>query len=79
MKALAYLAPDKGPLKCWLKKIGRAEDNKCPCQDNSAQNAAHILQCKEVGDGKGRERGETEEDKEWCEAVYAMLRKNVDN
>ena len=76
LKALVYLETDKGPLKHWLHKIGRAEDNECPCH-KAAQNSAHILRCEEIGDGKGRKREEAEEDEEWCEAVYEMLQRNV--
>ena len=75
LKGLTYLITDKGPMKGWLHKIGRAEGDKCVCSIH--QNAAHILQCKEVGDGKGRSLEEAEADEGWCEAVYEMLIKNI--
>ena len=67
---------DKGPLKNWLHKIKATEDYMCSCQHNQRQNAAHILQCKEVGDGKGRSIDQAEGDEEWCEAVYDWLSEN---
>ena len=74
LRALVYLETDKGPLKYWLHRIGRAENNKCPCPGNIPQNAAHICQCKEVGDGKGWTKDEAEGDEGWCDAV---LRRNT--
>ena len=48
LKGLTCVVTDvrhrQGPLKSWLHKIQR-------------QNAAHILQCREVGDGKDKRRG----------------------
>ena len=78
LRGLTYLETDKGPLKSWLHKIGRAEDNKCSCPEDTVQNAAHIRQCKEVGDGKGRSMEQAEGDPEWCEGVYEFLRKNAE-
>ena len=40
------------------------------------QNAAHLLKCQLLGDGKGRSRGRAEED-EWCEAVCDFLKENI--
>ena len=34
LRALVYLETDKGPLKYWLHKIGRAENSECSCPDN---------------------------------------------
>ena len=61
-----------------LHKIGHSQNTECPCPDKTPQNAAHIRQCKEIGDGKGRTMEEAEEDPEWCEAVYEWLRKNTE-
>ena len=69
---LTYIITDKGPLKNWLQKIKVTEDNKCVCQTKPSQNAVHILQCVETGDGKGRTLEEAETDEEWCEAVYEI-------
>ena len=76
LKRLTYMVTDKGPLEGWLHNIGRAEDDKCTYSER--QNPAHILQCRHIGDGKGRTRGEAEEDEEWCGAVYETLRKQVE-
>lgn len=51
-KGLTYLVADEGPLRQWLNRIGRSDDALCPC--GQVQNAAHMLKCTEVGDGKGR-------------------------
>jgi len=55
VKGFAYT--DRGPFKQWLHHIGRAEDNKCTCGE--AQNSAHIMECREVGDGHGKRYGRT--------------------
>ena len=69
MKGLTYIATDRGPLRSWLKKIGR-EDDQYDC--GVAQSAAHIMRCPLVGDGKGRAE-EYWNDQEWCEAVADFL------
>ena len=74
----SYVVTDTDPLKWWLHKIGRAQDAECVCGERT-QNAAHILQCKEVGDRKGRTLEEAEKDEEWCEAVFDLLIKNRRN
>ena len=43
---------DRGPLGAWLKVIGRKDDDRCECGE--VQNAAHLLCCPLIGDGKGR-------------------------
>ena len=45
---------------------------KCGCGD-SCQNAAHLMKCTEVGDGKGRTMEEGREDPE---ALVDFLAKN---
>jgi len=57
-------------MKTWLHQIGQAPDNKCLC--GGPQNAAHLLSCKLVGDGKGMNTEQIEEYQEWCEAVYSF-------
>ena len=47
-----YIVTDWGPLRWWLKVIGRREDGRCGC--GVTQNAAHLLRCPLVGDGEGR-------------------------
>ena len=52
INGLAYIAPDRGPQRSWMYKIGKAEDDKCKC-GREVQNAAHLMKCEEIGDGKG--------------------------
>ena len=66
-----YVMTDRGPMKAWLKMIGRSEDDKCGCGE--VQNAAHLLQCPLIGDGKGRSWDECKKDREWCRAVADFL------
>ena len=49
----------------------RNEDDKCGCGE--VQNAAHLLQCPLIGDGKGRSWDECKKDREWCRAVADFL------
>jgi len=39
----------------------------------TAQNAAHLMNCSWVGDGKGRKSEMMWEDEKWCEAVAGFL------
>ena len=55
----------------WLRIIGRREDNLCGCGE--VQNAAHLLRCPLIGDGKGRSLEECLEDSEWCKKVADFL------
>lgn len=71
LKGLTYIVTDRGLLKRWLWVIGPAEDDKCEC--GVAQNAAHLLRCSLVGDGKGRTVEEAMEDREWCRAIAEFL------
>ena len=52
LKGLTYLCTDRGPLKHWLYKVGRADSDRCACDPGVIQNSAHILKCRLVGDGK---------------------------
>lgn len=71
LEDLTYIVTDRGPLKRWLKIIGRWEDDNCGC--GIAQNAAHLLECRLVGDGSGRTIEEAQGDREWCRAVADFL------
>jgi len=51
VRGLTYLHMDKGPMRHWLFKIGKAEDPRCEC--GGVQNAAHLLTSGCVG-GKKR-------------------------
>ena len=52
---LAYMATvtDRGPLRWWLRIIGGGRTTAA-IDCGIAQNAAHLLRCPLVGDGKGR-------------------------
>ena|SRR5437868_1392658 len=72
LKGLTYIVTDRGPQKWWRHKIGRSETWNCEkCQ--VAQNAAHLLQCPEIRDEKGRRWEEALTDMEWCRAVAEKL------
>jgi len=45
---------DKGPQQQWLWEIGKSEKPCCVCDGWTAQNAAHLMGCPWVGDGRGR-------------------------
>ena len=62
MKGLVYITTDRGLLRVWLKMIGRRDDDRCECGE--AQDAAHLMGCLLVGDGKGRTREECVKDRE---------------
>ena len=63
-----YIYTDRGPLREWLHKIGRADSPMYPCGE-AAQNAAHIMTCKGVVEGEKR----SAEDMEFCRAVFNFL------
>ena len=52
IQGLTYIVTGKAPLRHWLELIGRRDDDRCSC--GSIQNAAHLLRCPLIGDGKGR-------------------------
>ena len=54
-----------------VKTIGRTEEGKCDCGIN--QSAAHLLQWRMVGDGKGRIRKEVAKDSGWREQLHDFL------
>ena len=70
LRGLTYLHTDKGPLKAWMFKIGRAEDPWCICGE--VQSAAHVMAS---GCGGGAKRRWEDI---WTDRVYVtrFLRKN---
>lgn len=68
---LVYLVTDRGPLRWWLKVIGRRDDALYDC--GSTQNAAHLLQCPLIGDREGRTIEECYKDQEWCKEAAIFL------
>jgi len=48
------MVTDKGPQQQWLWEIEKADTQWCVCDGWTPQNAAHLLECPWVGDGKGR-------------------------
>ncbi|KAF8422217.1 hypothetical protein EV426DRAFT_706377 [Tirmania nivea] len=52
-----------------------ADDPWCGlCEEGVAQNAAHLLSCPGVADGKGRKWEQIWEDPEWCEKLAGAVR-----
>ena len=72
LKGLVYVVTGLGPMKLWLKVIGRVED-RCRCGET--QNTAHWIRCGLVGDEKGGKLEECYEDEEWCKAVEEFVRR----
>ncbi|KAF8417562.1 hypothetical protein EV426DRAFT_699641 [Tirmania nivea] len=76
LRGLTYIVTDRGPQRWWLHKVGRAADPVCGlCEVGVAQNAAHLLRCPGVADGKGRRWEEIWDDPEWCEGVAEAVRR----
>jgi len=73
VKGLAYMVTDKGPQRQWRWEIGKCEEPRCVCDGWTAQNAAHLMRCPGVGDGRGREWEAMWKDEEWCEAVVDFI------
>jgi len=73
VRGLAYMVTDKGPQAGWLKEIGKVEDGSCPCDGWTVQNAAHLLSCPWVGDGKGRTMQMIWSDEKWCEDLARFV------
>ena len=73
VKGLVYMVADKGPQRQWMWEIGKSEESWCVCDGWTAQNAAHLLGCSWVGDGKGRTCDQIWEDEKWCEAVADFI------
>ncbi|KAF8415634.1 hypothetical protein EV426DRAFT_700346 [Tirmania nivea] len=76
LRGLTYIVTDRGPQRWWLHKVGRTADPMCGlCEEGVAQNAAHLLGCPRVADGKGRRWEEIWEDPEWCERLAEVVRR----
>ena len=73
LKGLVYMVTDKGPQQQWLWEIGKSEKPCCVCDGWTAQNAAHLMDCPWVGDGKGRKSEMIWTDEKWCEAVARFI------
>jgi len=73
LKGLVHMVTDKGPQQQWLWEIGKSENPACVCDGWTPQNAAHLLDCPWVGDGKGRRTDGIWEDEEWCGAVEDFI------
>jgi len=73
VKGLVYMVTDKGPQRQWLWEIGKCEEQWCVCDGWTPQNAAHLMECSWVGDGKGRRMEMLWEDEKWCEAVAEFI------
>jgi len=73
-RGLVYMITDKGPQRQWMWEIGKEERQQCVCDGWTAQNAAHLMQCSWVGDGKGRTSEMVWEDEKWCEAVAEFIK-----
>jgi len=73
VKGLVYMITDKGPQRQWLWEIGKSEEQWCVCDGWTPQNAAHLMDCPWVGDGKGRRSEMLWEDEKWCEAVANFI------
>ena len=58
-----------------LFNIRKAEHNRCPCE--VAQSAVHILRCKLVGEGRGRNLLQAEKDRYWSAEVFSFLHENI--
>jgi len=70
LRGLSYLHTDRGPMKAWLRKIGKAEDPFCGC--GQTQNAAHLLESGCVG-GKRRKPEDIWMDRDFCVEVVGFL------
>ena len=73
LKGLVYMVTDKGPQRQWMWEIGKEEEQWCVCDRWTAQNAAHLMRCWWVGDGRGRKWEDMWKDEEWCEAVAEFI------
>ena len=71
LRGLTYLHTDKGPMRHWLFKIGRAEDPRCGC--GAVQNEAHLLTSGFVG-GRKRQWEQIWDNRELCGEVTRFLR-----
>jgi len=72
-KGQVYIVTDKRSQQQWLWEIGKSEEPWCVCDGWTPQNAAHLLGCPWVGDGRGRTSEQVWEDEKWCEAVADFI------
>jgi len=70
MRGLCYLHTDKGPMKAWLYRIGKAENPLCGC--GQIQNAAHLMESGCVKN-KRRRWEDIWTDREFCAEVAEFL------
>jgi len=73
VKGLVYMVTGKGPQQQWLWEIGKSEEPWCVCDGRTPQNAAHLLGCPWVGDGKRRTSEQVWGDERWCKVVAEFL------
>jgi len=73
LRGLVYIVTDKGPQHQGLWEIGKVDTQRCVCDGWTPQNAAHLLECPWVGDGRGRKFEMIWEDEKWCEAVAEFI------
>jgi len=52
----------KGRQQQWIWEIGKSKEPWCECDGRTPQNAAYLLGCPWVGDGKGRTGEQVRED-----------------
>ena len=71
VRGLTYLHTDRGPMKQWLHRIGKATHPRCKCGE--VQNAVYLLISGCVG-GQKRMWEEIWEDREFCGEVTRFLR-----
>jgi len=67
------MVADKDPQQQWLWEIGKSVEPCCVCDGWTPQNAAHLLRCPWVSDGRGRTSEQVWEDEMWCEAVVEFI------
>jgi len=70
LRGLCYLHTDRGPMRAWLHKIGRAADPFCGC--GQIQNAAHLMESGCVNN-KRRKWEDIWTDREFCAEVAEFL------
>jgi len=73
LKGLVYMVTDKSPQQQWLYEIGKSEEPWCVCDSWTPQNAAHLLGCPWVGDGRGRTSEQMWGGEEWCGKVADFI------
>lgn len=77
LRGYTYIYTDKGPFMHWLNKLGRKDSSACPCGQGVVQNAAHILKCAAVADGRGRTLEQVDEDPDFCRQLFSFLQAQI--